>query len=94
MILLLPALGPFVAKTFGLMSSMKGKAQALAVLSQLNNVVRRHPLQLRPRWWPPLRRQTGWHAEPQLSKPQQQMQALHEGRIELVGGEPKPEVTP
>ena len=29
-----------------------------------------------------------------LSKLQQQMQALHEGPIELVGGEPKPEVTP
>ena len=29
-----------------------------------------------------------------LSKRQQQMQALHEGPIELVGGEPKPEVTP
>ena len=32
--------------------------------------------------------------EATLSKRQQQMQALHEGRIELVGGEPKPEVTP
>jgi len=29
-----------------------------------------------------------------LTKRQQQMQALHEGRIEVVGGEPKPEVTP
>ena len=29
-----------------------------------------------------------------LIKHQQQMQALHEGRIEVVGGEPKPEVTP
>ena len=29
-----------------------------------------------------------------LSKHQQQMQALHEGPIELVGGEPKPEVKP
>ena len=29
-----------------------------------------------------------------LTKRQQQMQALHEGRIEVVWGEPKPEVTP
>ena len=29
-----------------------------------------------------------------LIKHQQQMQALHEGRIEVVGGEPQPEVTP
>ena len=29
-----------------------------------------------------------------LSKRQQQMQALHEGRFELVGEAPKPEVTP
>ena len=32
----------------------QSKAQALAILSQLNNVAQRHPLQLDPWWWSPL----------------------------------------
>ena len=38
-------------------ASLKGQreAQALAVLRKLNHVAQRRPLQLCPRWWPPLR---------------------------------------
>ena len=33
----------------------QSKAQALAVLRKLNHVAQRRPLQLRSRWWSPLR---------------------------------------